>query len=610
MPLTFVSWNCRVSIRELVDGFLVKILWYNLNFMFNWIPFVGASEIIALARVKVFVEFHWHYFYHDFNETIHPEDRQSEVVYSPSMLALCNFVNNSKLMDFPLQGRLFTWKNSFSKSHIDCCLIFTAAGTIWPYMSLTALPGNHSDHIPLCFRSTNIFDWRTKPFCLVDVWWDHAYFAKFVADSWVTVCAKRINLTLRLKEFRHFIKIWDQIFFVTKIRGSWSFQLRKDGDQKLKFDLWQAEKGQRAESIWVQKLRLNWSNAGDQNTKFFHCVASKHYSNNHIYSIQVDESVFVEPENFRCSEAEGLSVPFSEVEIFKALSSCGKRKAPGPDGFNFYFYRRAWAFKKDVFFSSFAEFHGSNSRPSSISTSFMDLVPKVAKSTNIKHYRPISLVNGRGILECSMIGNELVHLGSRRKDKLLVLKLDFCKASDNIDWNYLSCVMRCMNFPAKWIDWIVNCLLSATTVVLFNGIPVEPINLRRGVHQGDPISPYLFLNAVEGLKHIQTDKVKWDSPVVIALRMIKILSRGFNLRMIRYFIFVLILSSCRNLPGSFTVMKLSLYWGPLTGQKLVIGAWDHVIKRFKSRLALWKGSLLSPTGRESRALWSVLRPKE
>ncbi|XP_050232922.1 uncharacterized protein LOC126681423 [Mercurialis annua] len=375
----------------------------------------------------------------DFNDILHPEDRLNSVGYSPSMLALGEFVNSSQLLDLPLQGRNFTWQNSFSRSRIDRCLISSAAGTIWPFMSLSALPGNLSDHVPICFRSPNTYDWGPKPFRSVDSWWDHEDFSKVVADGWSLACEKSPNLTIRLKELRLFVKKWNHDVFGDQRRKVKEltediFSKEASADYSpmskeqrvllgnLKKDLWTAER--RLESIWIQKSRLKWSTEGDRNTKFFHSVASKHYRNNHISSIQVDENVVSEPSDIRSfiidffkslysqqekhhytlqglifdkilqEDGDSLILPFSEEEIFKAIYACGENKAPGPDGFNFYFFRRAWPCMKKEIREFFDDFYRYNSLPKGINTSFMVLVPKVAGSVNIKDYRPISLVNG------------------------------------------------------------------------------------------------------------------------------------------------------------------------------------------------------------------------
>ncbi|XP_050229095.1 uncharacterized protein LOC126678234 [Mercurialis annua] len=136
----------------------------------------------------------------------------------------------------------------------------------------------------------------------------------------------------------------------------------------LKKELWTAEK--RLDSIWVQKSRLKWSAEGDRNTKFFHSVASKHYRNNHISSIQVDENVFTEPNEIR-----------SYVRNF-FQSLYGQQS------------RVHFDLSRLIFSKISLEQAENLSLPFSINTSFMVLVPKVAGSENIKDYRPISLVNG------------------------------------------------------------------------------------------------------------------------------------------------------------------------------------------------------------------------
>ncbi|XP_050233505.1 uncharacterized protein LOC126681992 [Mercurialis annua] len=159
----------------------------------------------------------------------------------------------------------------------------------------------------------------------------------------------------------------------------------------------------------------------------------------------------------------------------------------------------------------------------------------------------VLLLLGRSILVCSTTANELIHSATRRKEKLLVLKLDFQKALDSVDWEYL--ILLCMDFPQKWIQWISSCCLSTgTTSVLVNGSLVDSIMLRRGVRQGDPISPYLFLIARGGT-----------------------FGCGINF-------------GCKI--DSFPIRYMGF---PLSNKKLYVGAWDALVER----LVLIKSVLFS-----------------
>jgi len=73
-----------------------------------------------------------------------------------------------------------------------------------------------------------------------------------------------------------------------------------------------------------------------------------------------------------------------------------------------------------------------------------------------------------------------------------MFKVDFGKAYDSVDLKYLDSVMVNMNFPTLWRKWISECVGTATTSVLVNGIPTEEFPIERGLHQGDPLSPFLF----------------------------------------------------------------------------------------------------------------------
>lgn len=113
-----------------------------------------------------------------------------------------------------------------------------------------------------------------------------------------------------------------------------------------------------------------------------------------------------------------------------------------------------------------------------------------------------AFVPSRLITDNIMIAYEIIHCIRKKREgkvSMVVLKLDMAKAYDRFEWGYVEVVMRSMGFGEKWISWVILCVRTVKFHVLFDGNLVGPIVPQRGLRQGGPLSPYLFLLCVEGM---------------------------------------------------------------------------------------------------------------
>jgi hypothetical protein len=108
-------------------------------------------------------------------------------------------------------------------------------------------------------------------------------------------------------------------------------------------------------------------------------------------------------------------------------------------------------------------------------------------------------LKGRQLVEGVVVVNEVIDLAKKSGKKCLILKVDFEKAYDSVDWGFLDFMLQNFGFGRKWRAWMKACVCAGNMSVLVNGSPMGEISIKRGLKQGDPLASLLFLLVAEGL---------------------------------------------------------------------------------------------------------------
>ena len=239
------------------------------------------------------------------------------------------------------------------------------------------------------------------------------------------------------------------------------------------------------------------------------------------------------------SEAANLEGIFTEEEVLEALMDMNGDKALGPNGFTVAFWQSSRDVVRGEVIGMFRDLFAIGKVVRNLNSTFLVLIPKKGGAKDLIDFRPISLVGslykllskvlanrlkkviskvvspthnafveGRQILDASLIANEVIDSTLKNKDKGILCKLDIEKAYDHLNWDFLFSVMNGMSFGMKWIDWIKWCITSASFSVLVNGSLARFFQRSRRLRQGNPLSPYLFVLGMETLSRLTARAVE------------------------------------------------------------------------------------------------------
>ncbi|GLT87976.1 hypothetical protein SLE2022_060240 [Rubroshorea leprosula] len=336
-----------------------------------------------------------------------------------------------------------------------------------------------------------------------------------------------IHLEKDLSEnYEKLLKHEEDLWFM-KSRSNWN----TDGDRNTKFfHLSTIRHRARNKILGLKDSRGDW--IFDSN--LLQEMVSSYFSNlfmtshSHSYTDSFSQ-VGIRPIALSLDSLVGVP---TDLEIYSALHSLKPFKAPGPDGFHPLFFQKFWNVTKDKLCADIKHIFMSEGMLPTWNETLITLIPKNNSPVSIKEFRPIGLCNttykivskilvarikpfmdriispcqtsfvpGRKGTDNILILQELVHSFAKKKGKCgdFILKLDLEKAYDRLEWGFIHEALCYFNFPPSTIKLIMSCVCTTSISILLNGNRTDTIYPSRGIRQGDPLSPYLFILCMEFL---------------------------------------------------------------------------------------------------------------
>nr|KYP40468.1 Transposon TX1 uncharacterized [Cajanus cajan] len=459
-------------------------------------------------------------------------------------------LNDCNLLDMGAKGLRFTWyrnqRGVVLAKRLDRVVCNVAWQAMFPEAYVENLCRVYSDHCPLLLRRDGSRDKSSdRPFRFQAAWATHKDFERIVREAW---CRSTPTLANGLQAVRV-----DAIKFNKEVFGN-ILTRKKALQRRLKGVQLQLERGDseslsrlekaiqmeldetclQEEYLWFQKSREQWVKFGDRNTSFFHAQTLARRRRNKIQGlflpdgtwhtdpvVMKTEAVRFYKELFSVNNDQGsldmhagispalgvearsaLIAPVTKEEVRRAVRSMKSFKAPGPDGFQPFFFKQYWPIVGDELWRTVRDAFQLGYSDLSLLETQMVLIPKVNHPVSLKEFRPISLCNvawkviskvivarlrpflqgvigpfqgsfipRRGTRDHSIIAQEAFHFV--RKDSSgvgsLALKIDLEKAYDRVRWEFLESTLVQFGFPTIIIQLIMWGLKNSSISLLWNG---------------------------------------------------------------------------------------------------------------------------------------------
>ncbi|KAL0405879.1 UNVERIFIED_CONTAM: LINE-1 retrotransposable element O protein [Sesamum latifolium] len=226
--------------------------------------------------------------------------------------------------------------------------------------------------------------------------------------------------------------------------------------------------------------------------------------------------------------------PVTREEVKLTFFDIEEDKSPGPDGYSAAFHMAAWSVMGEEVTRAVLDFFHNGRLLKQVNATLITLIPKVQAPASISDFCPISCCNvlykaitkilmgrirevldqlisptqntfvpGRKIGDNILLAHELfMGYNQKHMPKRCALKVDLRKAYDKVEWDFWLEVLRLFGFSDIFIGWVEECVTTPTFSICVNGAAHGFFKGARGLRQGDPMSPYLFVLVMEVLRLI------------------------------------------------------------------------------------------------------------